>query len=443
MTTKEKNLSTQDHSLGDVRKAVESIAVNPRAGRLTLLTRKLFNILLQRAQTQGMSRDIYRMPLSEICAIAEFDSNDTGLVKDHLRKMNACQVEWLSTGMAGRVWGVSNLIASAEIVEDRGATATFVEWSYAPNIKERILNPDIYTRISLQLQASLRTSSALALFEICTRYATSPTGLTMREPWRWWRPRLTGQPDSEGECYAEYKYFKRDILKSSLIEINQVTDLQVELIEHKIGRSVGEIQFRVEQKKQKSLQLSEKNLFDTTLLGRILALGFRQDEAESIYASTDEALLKATLDLTEKRVRQVGAEPLGNPSAYFTQALKKRWATKTPVASLPTTEKSQTAKKQQNAISKEVVRDKLMLSRKTQASEYLAELPENDRKDVLARFETIVLPSLGATVVADWKKRGTTGKLAASSFFHWLAVETWGEPTEGDLLEFMLTNPVA
>lgn len=429
-----KGLVTTEHR--DVRKAVETIAVNPRSGKLTLLTRKLFNVLLFHAQKQGLDQPIYRIALSEICSTAQFDSNDTALVKEHLRKMNGCQVEWSSTGKNGKKWDIGNLIASATISEEGGPRATIVEWSYAPNIKERVLKPDVYTRISLQFQSALRSSAALALFEICTRYATSPGGLTMREPWEWWRPRLTGVPDGQEETAIEYKYFKRDVLKTALAEVNSVTDLVVELIEHKSGRKVVDLQFRVARKQQGALDLEDKNLFDMALLARIMAFGVPQMEAENLYANHEENFVRATVELTEKRIAQKNAEPLGAPAAYFKQALRQKWAGKPPA----TEDQKKLAAKKKPKVSKEELLERFKAQRREEAKGYYDELSPDDQRALGARFEAAVLESLGPQVISAWKRSGPKGKLVSASFYNWIATDLWGEPTEADLLEFVLAS---
>lgn len=95
-------------SSAELRKAVEAIAIQPKSGKITLLTRKLFNVLLAVAQQADDSGDTYRALLSDIVANSAFDSNDTALVKEHLRRMVSVQVEW-STGTSsqkpGRKWG--------------------------------------------------------------------------------------------------------------------------------------------------------------------------------------------------------------------------------------------------------------------------------------------------------------------------------------------------
>ncbi|KGW45504.1 initiator Replication family protein [Burkholderia pseudomallei MSHR684] len=164
-------------SSAELRKAVEAIAIQPKNGKITLLTRKLFNVLLAVAQQADDSGDTYRALLSDIVANSAFDSNDTALVKEHLRRMVSVQVEW-STGTSsqkpGRKWGISTLIADAEILEDPATRRVWVEFSFAPKIKKKLLDPVQYARLSLQFQSQLRSSAGLALYEICVRYLTNP-----------------------------------------------------------------------------------------------------------------------------------------------------------------------------------------------------------------------------------------------------------------------------
>ena len=113
-TKRAKKTDIVSPSSAELRKAVEAIAIQPKSGKITLLTRKLFNVLLAVAQQADESGDTYRALLSDIVANAAFDSNDTALVKEHLRRMVSVQVEW-STGTSslkpGRKWGISTLIA--------------------------------------------------------------------------------------------------------------------------------------------------------------------------------------------------------------------------------------------------------------------------------------------------------------------------------------------
>ncbi|NIE83469.1 replication initiation protein [Burkholderia sp. Cy-647] len=448
---KKTDVDVVNASSAELRKAVEAIAIQPKSGKITLLTRKLFNVLLAVAQQADDSGDTYRALLSDIVANSAFDSNDTALVKEHLRRMVSVQVEW-STGTSsqkpGRKWGISTLIADAEILEDPTTRRVWVEFSFAPKIKKKLLDPVQYARLSLQFQSQLRSSAGLALYEICVRYLTNPSHLTMREPWEWWRPILSGTPDTEAgdEAKREYKYFKRDYLRPAIAEVNAVTNIFVELIEHREGRRVAEIQFRVSERKQPMLALDEHpNVFDSTLVDRMVKLGIPLKEAQTLYADSEENRIRAALQMTEQRMRSTTLPPVRSAGALFKDALKKGYAPPVDPDALPG---ATTAGKLASVASaagslddpKARLRGEYDAYRRKEAKSLYEEQGQAERDLARQSFETDVLPALGSHLRDDWRRRGLDSKLVETAFFDWLALKTWGEPTDGDLLAFTLNQ---
>jgi hypothetical protein len=444
-TKRAKKTDVVSPSSAELRKAVEAIAIQPKSGKITLLTRKLFNVLLAVAQQADESGDTYRALLSDIVANSAFDSNDTALVKEHLRRMVSVQVEW-STGTSsqkpGRKWGISTLIADAEILEDPATRRVWVEFSFAPKIKKKLLDPVQYARLSLQFQSQLRSSAGLALYEICVRYLTNPSHLTMRETWEWWRPILSGTPDTEAgdEAKREYKYFKRDYLRPAIAEVNAVTNIFVELIEHREGRRVAEIQFRVTERKQPMLALDEHpNVFDSTLVDRMVKIGISLKDAQTLYADSEENRIRAALQMTEQRMRSTSLPPVRSAAALFQDALKKGYAP--PVEALPT---APAAAARNGGAPADDLKARLLSEysayRRKEARALYDEQGEEERELARRTFEEDVLPELGTHMRDDWRKRGLDSKLVETSFFDWLARKTWGEPTDGDLLSFTLNQ---
>ncbi|NIE69164.1 replication initiation protein [Burkholderia sp. Ax-1719] len=445
-TKRVKKTDVVSPSSAELRKAVEAIAIQPKSGKITLLTRKLFNVLLAVAQQADEAGDTYRALLSDIVANSAFDSNDTALVKEHLRRMVSVQVEWsqgTSSQKPGRKWGISTLIADAEILEDPTTRRVWVEFSFAPKIKKKLLDPVQYARLSLQFQSQLRSSAGLALYEICVRYLTNPSHLTMRETWEWWRPILSGTPDTEAgdEAKREYKYFKRDYLRPAIAEVNAVTNIFVELIEHREGRRVAEIQFRVTERKQPMLALDEHpNVFDSTLVDRMVKIGIPLKEAQSLYADSEENRIRAALQLTEQRMRSTSLPPVRSAAALFKDALKKGYA--------PPVEDATNAAASGRAIAGAVAADdpkaRLMdeyaAYRRKEARALYEEQGDLEREIARTSFENDELPGMGAHLRDDWRRRGLESKLGETAFFDWLARKTWGEPTDGDLLAFTLSQ---
>jgi hypothetical protein len=444
-TKRAKKTDVVSPSSAELRKAVEAIAIQPKSGKITLLTRKLFNVLLAVAQQADDSGDTYRALLSDIVANSAFDSNDTALVKEHLRRMVSVQVEW-STGTSsqkpGRKWGISTLIADAEILEDPATRRVWVEFSFAPKIKKKLLDPVQYARLSLQFQSQLRSSAGLALYEICVRYLTNPSHLTMRETWEWWRPILSGTPDTEAgdEAKREYKYFKRDYLRPAIAEVNAVTNIYVELIEHREGRRVAEIQFRVSERKQPMLALDEHpNVFDSTLVDRMVKIGIPLKDAQTLYADSEENRIRAALQMTEQRMRSTSLPPVRSAAALFKDALKKGYAP--PVEALPAAPAPARGSVGAGADDlKARLLSEFSVHRRKEARALYDEQGEEERELARRTFEEDVLPELGTHMRDDWRKRGLDSKLADTAFFDWLARKTWGEPTDGDLLAFTLSQ---
>jgi hypothetical protein len=433
-------------SSAELRKAVEAIAIQPKSGKITLLTRKLFNVLLAVAQ-QADDSDTYRALLSDIVANAAFDSNDTALVKEHLRRMVSVQVEWssgVSSQKPGRKWGISTLIADAEILEDPATRRVWVEFSFAPKFRKKLLDPQQYARLSLQFQSQLRSSAGLALYEICVRYLTNPSHLTMREPWEWWRPILSGTPDTEAgdEAKREYKYFKRDYLRPAIAEVNAVTNIFVELIEHREGRRVAEIQFRVTERKQPMLALDEHpNVFDSTLVDRMIKLGVSEKEANTLYTDSEENRIRAALQLTEQRMRSTTLPPVRSAAAFFKDALKKGYAPQVEeVEALPGAPKTASLIESAADDPKARLRSEYDAHRRKEARALYDAQGEEEQETARVTFEADVVSKLGAQLRDDWRRRGIESKLMESRFFDWLAHRTWGEPTDGDLLGFTLSQ---
>ena len=304
-----------------LRKPVNTLAIVPtKSSKITVLARKAYNVLLYIAQEQGIEQEIFRAPLQSILRGVDFNSNAREIVKQHLRAMVSTTVEWQSpTAGEGEAWNVAGLLAHAKVYKQSGEN--WVEWSFAPNIKQELLEPQRFARLRLDVISQLRRHSGVVLYEICARYRD--IGLTARQPWPWWRPVLTGSPDTEDSVKQEYRFFKRDVLKLAIAEINAVTDLDVELIEHKAGRFIADIQFRVAKKQQESLPLRHPPVpVDMTQVVRAAAAGIRSEDAETLVQTHGNEAMSNGLDSLHKRIASEFPEPLRDPYRYLRALLE-------------------------------------------------------------------------------------------------------------------------
>lgn len=298
-----------------VRKPVNTLAIVPKSARITSLGRKTYNVLLYEAQNQGMEKDSYRAPLERLVKGIDFDSNDHGLIKKHLRAMVSTTVEWQSpTTGEGTAWNISGLLAHAKLTKEKGQV--WVEWSYAINLKQELLHPTIFARLKLEIISQLRSHAGIALYEICTRY--KDVGRTSRQHWRWWRPVLSGQPDSDRTARLEYRIFKRDTLKLAIAEMNAITDLEVELVEYKEGRTIAEIQFLIRPNSKPAPALMTPPVpADLQLIGTAKALGIDEDKADDLIEDFGADAVKSGLAVLAERIQTSYPEPLRDHFRYL------------------------------------------------------------------------------------------------------------------------------
>ncbi|PNG45856.1 MULTISPECIES: replication initiation protein [Comamonadaceae] len=432
-----------------VAKANEAIAIRPKRGRLTLLSRRIYNALLYHSQRQGVDEPVYRLALSELIGDARFNSNNTELLKSHLRDMQATTIEWSTSSSSLKRWVSSQLLGTVTIEEQGRGRPCMVTWRYPEEIKERLVKPHQYTRVLLEMSSQMRSYSAAVLYEIGARYLTSPGRLSMREDVMWWAAVLTGRSDIKE---VDYRFLKRDVISKAIAEIDALCEeFGLELIEHKRGRKIEEIQFRVVPKVQQRLEdinAANRNVFDLELVGRLIALGIKQDEAQDLYATTDEGQIRATLDHVDARLRSATMPALKSPAAYFKDALKKGYAGvgiavpasppdepgAAPATSVPTLSEGDRLRR---------IRELWENDQMAKARAMYAEMLEPMQAEWRTRFQVEQLEKVASPIARAWRRDGPASRIAGTTFFKWLAGTTWpAEPTDRVLLDFALQRGV-
>lgn len=298
-----------------LKKPVNTLAIVPQSHKITVLGRKAYNVMLSIAQNQGIEKEAYRAALTEIVSGIDYSSNDVDIIKKHLRAMASTVVEWHSpTTGEGASWTVCTLISHANISKKGGQV--WVEWAYAQPLKQELLEPSVFAKLSLGILSQMHTHAGIALYEICTRYKA--IGRTARQEWRWWLPVLTGNPNSEKLAKTEYRFFKRDTIKTAIAEVNAITDIEVELVEYKNGKYISDLQFLVKSKSQTPLPLkTPPKPVDLALVRSAVALGISDEKAEDLLAHFGDDAVRDALKSLQGRVAISFPEPVRDPYRYI------------------------------------------------------------------------------------------------------------------------------
>ncbi len=223
-----------------VKKNVAAIHVS---GKLTLLQRKLSNVLLLNAYDTLMSRQSHKIDARTLCLMIGYNSNDMETLKASLRGLAETVAEWDMLDDQGRQeWGVSALLSFAKLKEG------VCEYAYSPALAEKLHDPKVFALINLNIQRQFTGGHALALYENCFRFVkTGSTG--------WWDidifRRLMGVEESE--YYKSYKHLNAKIIKPAVAEVNKVSDIIVTPEIRKQGRTVSHIRFLIRNNPQLSI----------------------------------------------------------------------------------------------------------------------------------------------------------------------------------------------
>jgi hypothetical protein len=420
-----------------LRKPVNTLAIVPKSEKITVTARKIYNVMLQYAQKQGVEKDRYRVRLAEIAVGIDFNSNNTDLIKQYFRQMATTGVEWQSptTGEGAR-WSISALIAHADLVQQ--GKELILEWSYAPNIKRELLDPQRFAKMSLQVLAALNTMASLVLYEICCRYADNPSGLTARQAWSWWRPVLTGTPDSPTSAYQEYKIFNRDVVKKAVKKVNELTDLEVELIEHKIGRAVQDLQFRV-RRKLPQLPAADKPIepVDLKTIGNAIKAGISQEKAEKLILKYGAPALDNAIAIMNERKQRSNMEPVRSPEKYLATILQSGQFGSAKETDAPTIKAYDTKAERLKLI------ERFMAQKRTELNEMFQEMLETDQQAWIIRFEQESLPTSGAMRKA-FQSKGIASPIVRPAFLKFLGnavwEDGWEKPSDADLLDIAILS---
>jgi hypothetical protein len=372
------------------------------------------------------AKKYFWIPLSDLARDAAYDSKDTEFLKKQLEELQNIKLLMENE----RQWTSERLVSSVTLVNPQGfkkhSGQVWFGFAFPPEVHELVMAPGTYTRFSIFYQGLLRSGSALALYEICRRYATNPSKLTLIETYDHWYGVLTGNPVSREEP-PPYKYFKRDVIKTAIAEINALTDIQVELIEHKNGRRVERLQFRVEHTKQPQLGFPAAPVIDLELLGRVMKFGFNQQEASDLVAQHGDDKLRKSVAFVQARVEHKSSPPLDSPAAYFRWTLKQGSAAAQDLQLQQSSQKKASGKRLEGP----TVMEKFLSARALDAFAVYKELNDHEREIIFARFKE---QNTNKAIKLD---RGTESAMTRSLLSQWYASELWGEPSTQDIVNFV------
>ncbi|PNE59727.1 replication initiation protein [Paraburkholderia fungorum] len=396
----------------------------PREGPMTLQQYRVFDALLKHANDQykvDPTRIWYTISIGDLSKkIGLENSNNTRYIKAIIDELVTFGVNWdYLAGLNKGEWNSSALLAGAKI--SKGGV---LNYHYADNLRELFMNPEIWAWIDFRIMNRFSKAVTAPVYQNVLRYAG--IGKTPVLSVDIWRDLIVGMEWRRGS-YAVYKEFKRAVLLKALDEINTKSDHNFELVEIKEGRSISALQFLVKEKvKQEVIEPS-----DIEVLSSVKKLGVPYSEARKLLATFGTDAVTRAVQYVEQRMTSKLA-PLGSVSAYFRNALKQGYAVGSDKVESATAAASS---KQSVTTTSEEVHALFGADRRAESRRYFLELDPAEQAALIDRYnEQQETALLKITSASKMKKASET------AFFTWLADDTWGKPTDSDVLQFLMTK---
>jgi hypothetical protein len=305
------NLKTLNPPPSELKKHVATVHVS---GELSLLERKIVNVLLLNAYDELLTKKRHTLPVGILCTMLGFDSKNHDALKRALLKVMSTPISFDLLQDGGKTdWEASPLIAYASI---KSGTCAY---EYSDWLAEKLANPDIYTLININVQRQFSGGYALALYENCLRFKrTGSTGWISVETWR----RLLG---ADASMYDEFKHFSSEVIKKAVKEINQVSNIIVTPEYKREARRVVQIRFLVEDNPQRSMLDNEedegqKAIRDSDAFKKLTKLGVGDRLAISWIQQEPDRALQTALYVEDRAKRK---QIRGNAGGYARTVFEK------------------------------------------------------------------------------------------------------------------------
>jgi len=286
---------------------------------MTLLQRKLANTLLYNAYHELEKKNFHEISIPTLLSLLCMKTNDYKKLKQAILKLMTTIIEWnvirksedgnmLEINKKGESWKACTMLSSVEI---KGTT---IRYEYSHMLREQLYNPSFYSKVNLNIQNKFRSLYSLALYENSLSYVNC--GSSGWIPLSMFR-KLMGVNELE---YKEFRDFNKRVLKSSIIEVNESSEIEVKYEIRKESRLPSFIKLIVLKKQRQPQENSNEIFFGDIVERKMLTFGFSSTEIYEILEkySRDDILEKIELiDHSKSKINF--------PKAFLKAALKNNY----------------------------------------------------------------------------------------------------------------------
>lgn len=382
--------------------------------KLTLIQRKICNVLLFNALDQINEQQTHEISLRHLCNLVGYNSNDIKLIKASIKSLISVVMEWnlledskflneKDYPEEAITWNASSLLAGASIKKGT------ISYSYSPQMKSVLSSLDIYGRINLFVQAKFNSMYSLVLYENCVRFKNiKQTSWFTIDLFR----SLMGV---SAEKYKSFKEFKRNVINIAVKEINQKSDIYIDAQYKKSGRNIVAIQFILSENENYNptfKKITKLNVLPSSLPQQSILLELLMSDFNLSHKQSHELLIKYDYDYLKEKMALVKTKKnVEHIGAYLISALKKDYKKKI-VAIIPVENSYQREAKKASEI--QSLKNKYLHYKVKIYNQFMEQQTKKKQKLITEKFELYLKPK--TETFRFYKKKGFISPFVMTEF---------------------------
>ena len=302
---------------------------------VTLVQRKVWNVLLANAYNDiPTDTKKFHISISQLSDYLNYEDRNDKHLKDSLEGLLNTKVKWNVLNRDGsREWGASTLLAGCRVANG------ICEYDYSIFLREILYNPKVFARLNINIQNKFQSKHSLALYELCIDYLGSKreegeTPFIELEKFR----TLMGLNENE---YLHFKDLNKKLIKAPIKEINDVSDLNIDVKYKKDQRKVVAIKFMIKRKYNDDSNLLLDTSYKNDIVIESSAIDSKSDqffltqEQKHIFdklfeigitkISANELIKNYSLDNIRNQIEWLKYRNPNDAAAMLIQSIKEDW----------------------------------------------------------------------------------------------------------------------